>query len=154
MERDVFEVLAEYALQGHIDASEKPVGSWFALSDNVTNIKNREMSKSHPCLIFGLESARTGLLHVWIRSKSHFDFERDQLPFSLTHKAHQHQLKKTCPCSSDASVIIRHLKKVPVSIILRQAPQCFETDQSWLRIFSACVEKVHGRPLLQIETKS
>lgn len=153
MERDVFEKLAEYALQSHVDSSEQPVGTWFALPDNVTNIKGQEFSQSHPCLIFGLENAKNGVIQVWIRSKSYFDLERDQIPFSLTHKAHVHKSKKSCPCTSDAAVIIRHLKKVPVSILLRHIPQCFETDQSWLRIFSACVEKVHGSPLIKVQVK-
>lgn len=153
MEQDIFEKLAQYVLQGHIDSGEQPVGSWFALPDLVTNIKGKAFSESHPCLIFGIENVRSGLIQVWIRSKSHFELERDQIPFSLVHRAHTHPPKQSCPCTSDAVVIIRHPKKVPVSIVLRNLPQCFESDQSWLRTFSACIEKVHGVSLIPRDVK-
>lgn len=151
MEQDAFEKLAEYALQGRIDPGDQPIGSWFLLPDNTTNIKGQDFAQSHPCLIFGIENARSGVIQVWIRSKSHFELEKDQIPFSLVHRAHVHPPKKVCPCTSDAAVIIRHPKKVPVSIILRNLPQCFESDQSWLRTFSACIEKVHGISLIKKE---
>jgi len=153
VEQDAFEKLAAYVLQGRIDSGEQPIGSWFTLPDNVTNIKGADYAQSHPCLIFGIENVRSGLIQVWIRSKSHFELERDQIPFSLIHRAHVHPPKKACPCTSDAAVIIRHPKKVPVSIVLRNLPQCFESDQSWLRTFSACIEKVHGTSLIQKEVK-
>ena len=149
MERDIFEKLAEYVLQGRIDRGEQPVGTWYALPDNVTHIKGRGFGQSHPCLIFGIENARSGVIQVWIRSKSHFELERDQIPFSLIHRAHLHPPKKACPCTGDAAVSVRHPKKVPVSIVLRNPPQCFESDQTWLRTFSACIEKVHGISLIQ-----
>ena len=127
---------------GSIQVEEdQKAGLWYQLPNQITRISDRNLSSTHPCILFDTSSLTTGYAEIWIRSST-LDGE---FPEYIFHKSHIHSRSGNCPLDRDGHIGVKLFKRVPAIYITRISPKCKEVDQDWLKTFEKCCLHVIGR---------
>ncbi len=120
---------------------EQKAGLWYQIPNQITRISDRNLTSTHPCILFDTSSLTTGYAEIWIRSST---LEGD-FPEFVFHKSHIHSRSGNCPLDRDGHIGVKLYKRVPAVYITRMSPKCTESDQDWLKTFEKCSLHVNGR---------
>ena len=120
---------------------EQKAGLWYQIPNQITRISDRNLSSTHPCILFDTSSLTAGYAEIWIRSST-LDGE---FPEYIFHKSHIHSRSGNCPLDRDGHIGVKLFKRVPALYITRMSPKCKEVDQDWLKTFEKCCLHVIGR---------
>lgn len=120
---------------------EQKAGLWYQIPNQITRISDRNLTSTHPCILFDTSSLTAGYAEIWIRSST---LEGD-FPEFVFHKSHIHSRSGNCPLDRDGHIGVKLYKRVPAVYITRMSPKCTESDQDWLKTFEKSSLHVNGR---------
>lgn len=136
---DFLDQLVALALGQSKEISNQPSGFWYLVPDNLTNIKGHDFMP-HPCFLRNSSDLKFGFVMLWIRSASGVG----EIPNFISHLAHDHDRGSKCPLNKDAVINVAKPRKVPSRYILNLKNSCVETNQSWLKAFTRCLEQLES----------
>ena len=120
---------------------EQKAGLWYQIPNQITRISDRNLTSTHPCILFDTSSLTAGYAEIWIRSST---LEGD-FPEFVFHKSHIHSRSGNCPLDRDGHIGVKLYKRVPAIYITRMSPKCKESDQDWLKTLEKYRLHVNGR---------